>query len=97
MQDVQTRTRRLVPPAVVRIIWMFGFQRRGVRRCEWETLLPNPGPLPQISQTADTGAPLQNSDDGRCARALRAECSAAAAPSGSAQDNRPAARNANQR
>jgi len=54
MQDVQTRIRRLVPPVVVRTIWMLGFKRRGVRRWEWEMLLPNPGPLPQISQTADT-------------------------------------------
>jgi hypothetical protein len=58
MQDVQTRIRRLVPPAVVRTIWMLGFQRRGVRRWEWEMLLPNPGALPQISQTADTGCSL---------------------------------------
>jgi hypothetical protein len=58
MQDVQTRIRRLVPPARVRMIWMFGFQRRGVRRWEWEMLLPNPGPLPHISQTEDTGRSL---------------------------------------
>src|ERR1700678_4076228 len=30
---------------------MFGFQRRRVRRCECETLLPKPGPLPHTSQT----------------------------------------------
>jgi hypothetical protein len=58
MQDVQTRKRLLVPPARVRTIWMFGFQRRGVRRWEWETLFPNPGALPQISQTEDTGCSL---------------------------------------
>src|ERR1700735_4485280 len=34
---------------------MLGFQRRGVRRCENDTLLPKPGPLPQTSQTAATG------------------------------------------
>jgi hypothetical protein len=33
---------------------MFGFQRRGVRRCENETLLPKPGPLPHMSQTEAT-------------------------------------------
>jgi hypothetical protein len=33
---------------------MFGFQRRRVRRCEWEMLLPKLGPLPQISQLAAT-------------------------------------------
>jgi hypothetical protein len=58
MQDVQTRIFRLVPPALVRTTWTLGFQRRGVRRCEWEMLLPKPGPLPQISQTEATGRSL---------------------------------------
>src|ERR1022692_2468941 len=35
---------------------MFGFQRRGVRRCECDTLLPKPGPLPHKSQTEATGS-----------------------------------------
>ena len=35
---------------------MFGFQRRGVRRCECDTLLPKPGPLPHTSQTEATGS-----------------------------------------
>src|SRR5215831_13091368 len=35
---------------------MFGFQRRGVRRCENDTLLPKPGRLPQTSQTEATGS-----------------------------------------
>src|ERR1700734_1940820 len=35
---------------------MFGFQRRGVRRCENDTLLPKPGPLPHTSQTEATGS-----------------------------------------
>src|ERR1700729_4488869 len=35
---------------------MFGFQRRGVRRCEYDTLLPKPGLLPQTSQTEATGS-----------------------------------------
>ncbi len=35
---------------------MLGFQRRGVRRCENDTLLPKPGPLPQTSQTEATGS-----------------------------------------
>jgi hypothetical protein len=34
--------------------WMFGFQRRGVRRCECDTDIPKPGPLPQTSHTAAT-------------------------------------------
>src|SRR5699024_4539579 len=33
---------------------MFGFHRRLVRRCECETCLPKPGPLPQTSHTAAT-------------------------------------------
>jgi hypothetical protein len=31
-----------------------GLKRRGVRWWERETLLPNPGPLPQMSQTEAT-------------------------------------------
>ena len=34
---------------MARTRWMFGFQRRLVRRCEWLTLLPNDGFLPQTS------------------------------------------------
>src|SRR5215472_10451122 len=34
---------------------MFGLKRRGVRRCENDTLLPKPGPLPHTSQTEATG------------------------------------------
>src|SRR5229473_2945473 len=54
MQEVHTLTRLGVPPAMVRIRWIFGFQRRRVRRCECETLLPKPGPLPHTSQTEAT-------------------------------------------
>ena len=35
-----------------RTAWMFGFQRRLVRRCECDTDLPKPGPFPQTSHTA---------------------------------------------
>lgn len=44
MQDVQAFTRLGVPFWTVRTDWMFGFQRRLVRRCEWEMLCPKPGP-----------------------------------------------------
>src|SRR6185312_15380740 len=62
MHEVQAFTRFGVPPTTVRTRWMLGFQRRGVRRCEWEMLLPKPGPLPQTSQLAATG----HSKDFRC-------------------------------
>src|SRR5262245_1672365 len=56
MQEVQTCILRVVPPpAGVRTVWMFGFQRRLVRRCEWDTLWPKPGRLPQTSHTLATG------------------------------------------
>ncbi|OJF79155.1 hypothetical protein NS14008_07965 [Nocardia seriolae] len=52
-QEVQTFMRRVLPGATwARTVWMFGFQRRLVRRCECETDLPKPGPLAQTSQTA---------------------------------------------
>ena len=34
--------------------WMFGLKRRRVRRCECDTLMPNPGPLPHTSHTEAT-------------------------------------------
>src|ERR1022692_1647354 len=56
IQEVHTCSRLVVPPTLARTGWMLGFQRRRVRRCEWETLLPKPGPLPQTSQTEATGS-----------------------------------------
>jgi hypothetical protein len=56
MQEVHTCSRLVVPPTLARTTGILGFQRRGVRRCEWETLLPKPGPLPQTSQTEATGS-----------------------------------------
>ena len=50
----------LRPPAAVRTLWMLGFHRRRVRRCECETDMPKPGFLPHTSQTAATGL-LQDS------------------------------------
>jgi hypothetical protein len=37
---------------MARIRWMFGFQRRFERTCEWLMLTPNDGFLPQTSHTA---------------------------------------------
>jgi hypothetical protein len=54
MQDVQTPSFFGVLPTIARTVWMLGFQRRRVRRCEWLTDMPKPGPLPQTSQVADT-------------------------------------------
>jgi hypothetical protein len=56
MHEVQTFSRFGEPPTTARTAWMLGFQRRRVRRCEWEMLLPKPGPLPQTSQTEATGS-----------------------------------------
>src|SRR5436190_7980940 len=56
MHEVQTLSFLVVPPpAGVRTDWMLGFQRRLVRRCEWDTLWPKPGLLPQTSHTLATG------------------------------------------
>jgi len=52
---VQVLSRRRVPPTTACTVWMFGFQRRLVRRWEWDTDMPKPGPLPQTSQTAANG------------------------------------------
>ena len=50
-QPVHTFMRTGVAPTSARTRWMFGFQRRLVRRCECETFMPKDGFLPQISQT----------------------------------------------
>jgi len=56
MHDAHTFRRLWVPrPTTARTVWMFGLKRRRVRRWECDTDMPNPGPLPQTSQTAATG------------------------------------------
>lgn len=52
MQRVQTFIRLVELPTWTRIRWIFGFQRRFVRRWEWLRLMPNIGFLSQTSQTA---------------------------------------------
>ena len=52
MQDVHTWMRLGLSPTIARILWMLGFQRRLVRRCEWLMLIPKDGRLPHTSQTA---------------------------------------------
>lgn len=60
MHEVQTFSRAGVDlPMIARTRWMFGFQRRRLRRCERETDMPKPGPLPQTSHTEATGFSLQ--------------------------------------
>ena len=55
MHEVHALIRRRLPGATsARTDWMFGFQRRGVRRCECDTDIPKPGPLPHTSHTAAT-------------------------------------------
>jgi hypothetical protein len=65
MHEVHTFIRLGVAPTRVRTRWMFGFQRRLVRRCECEMLCPKPGPLPQTSQVAATVHSLGITGEGR--------------------------------
>ena len=53
-QDVQTLTRFGVESTVARTRWMLGSKRRRVFLRDHGRLLPKPGPLPQMSQTAAT-------------------------------------------
>jgi len=63
---VQTFTRLGEPFTTARTRWMFGFHRRGVRRCEWETAIPKNGFFPQMSHTDDMG--IQGNRDPRADR-----------------------------
>jgi hypothetical protein len=55
MHDVHTFNRFGEPLTNARTRWMFGSQRRLVRRWEWLTFIPNEGCLPQISHTEAIG------------------------------------------
>ena len=55
MHDVHTSMRFGLPPTMARMRWMFGFQRRLVRRWEWLMLIPKDGRLPHTSQTDAIG------------------------------------------
>ena len=48
---MQTFTRFGEPFTIARTRWMFGFQRRLVRRCEWLSDMPKIGFLPHTSHT----------------------------------------------
>ena len=50
------------PFTIARTRWMFGFQRRLVRRCEWLSFMPKIGFLPHTSQTDDIAAHLYERD-----------------------------------
>src|SRR4029079_9955631 len=52
MHDVRTLTRLGAPFTSARMRWMFGFQRRLVRRWVWLTDMPHEGCLPHTSHTA---------------------------------------------
>ena len=54
MHEVQTFRCVGVPFTSARTRWMFGSQRRLVRRWEWDTFIPKAGCFPQISHTAAT-------------------------------------------
>src|SRR5579872_3689937 len=64
MHAVHTSTRRGDPFTTARTRWMFGFQRRLVRRWEWLRLIPKEGCLPQISHTAATARTLLGRTEG---------------------------------
>ena len=53
MQDAQTCIRLRFPDTTACTVWMFGSQRRFVRRCEWLSCLEKYGDFPQISHVAD--------------------------------------------
>ena len=55
MHEVQTWTLRGEPLTMALTLWMFGFQRRFVRRWEWLMLIPNDGRFPHTSHTAAIG------------------------------------------
>ncbi len=54
MHEVHTFKCVGVPFTRARTRWMFGSQRRFVRRWEWDTFIPKFGCFPQISHTAAT-------------------------------------------
>ena len=51
-QRVQALTRQGVPLTNALTRWTLGFQVRLDRLCEWDTLIPNVTPLPQMSHFA---------------------------------------------
>ncbi len=57
MHEVQAWIRFGVPFTRALTRWTFGSHRRLVRRCEWLTLMPNDGFLPQMSHTAPMTLP----------------------------------------
>ena len=63
MHEVHTLSFFGVLPTIARTVWMLGFQRRLVRRCECELEWPKPGPLPQTSQLAATFVVLTSRSD----------------------------------
>ena len=56
MHRVQAWTRRTVPPDTVLTRCTLGLQVFRVLLFAWDTLLPNEGPLPQISHFAMTSS-----------------------------------------
>jgi hypothetical protein len=62
MQPVQALTRLGEPETNARTRWMFGFQRRLVRRWECDNDMPKFGFFPQISHTDAMTDYLENSD-----------------------------------
>jgi hypothetical protein len=49
-QRVQTLMRLVAPATTARTVWMLGWNRRGLTLWACDTVRPNAGALPQISQ-----------------------------------------------
>ena len=65
MHEVQTLIRFGLPLMRARMRWMFGFQRRLVRRWLWLTDMPHEGCLPHTSHTAAMARNLLDVELGR--------------------------------
>ena len=90
MHDVQTSMRLVEPLTTARTRWMFGFQRRLVRRWEWLTFIPNDGCLPHTSQTAAMTTYTPQDTVGETAQRRYQRTAPAHNPHRSADDARPA-------
>ena len=71
MQPVQTLTRFGEPFDEARTRWMFGFQRRFVRRWECDTDMPHEGPCHTLHTLMPCGFSCTPLNDLQCSKARR--------------------------